>query len=88
MQDCASGQPAEHDQSSHVNAQVIMMQSAVSSLVNALHMEWYNSIPQDLATRLRRPLLVQVSIYLMHNLQPVERTRECVPLNAQQWCKI
>ena len=62
LQDCASGQSPQHDQSSRVNAQLTMMQSAVSILVNALHTEWYNNIPQDLAMRLRRPLLFQVSI--------------------------
>ena len=62
LQDCASGQSPQHDQSSRVNAQLTMMQSALSILVNALHTEWYNNIPQDLAMRLRRPLLFQVSI--------------------------
>lgn len=65
MQDCASGQSPQHDLSSRVNAQLTMMQSAVSILVNALHTEWYNKIPQDLAMRLRRPLLFQVSISVL-----------------------
>ena len=65
MQDCVSGQSPQHDQSSRVNAQLTMMQSAVSILVNALHTEWYNNIPQDLAIRLRRPLLFQVSIPIL-----------------------
>lgn len=65
MQDCASGQCPQYDPSSHVNAQLTMMQSAESMFIFALHTEWYNNIPQDLATRLRRPLLFQVPTLLL-----------------------
>ena len=87
MQDCASGQSPQHNQSSRFNAQLMMLQSTTSTLVNALHSEWYNNIPQDLAMRLRRPLLLQVAILLVCFIQSlsnesVELAGSCAPFEC------